>query len=165
MCSLIALFFTCDANACRCHHRAPSGFNRALMIPLSVLDLAPILQGQSVAQNVREYARSRAPRGALELQALLGRRASQHPEHRQRRDVRRYRLRRGRNENDPRRCGRNHAAQSRAAGDRRAVRHARDALSRDASTSVWDARPGPTRARRERCVATSATSTKRFRAT
>ena len=56
------------------------------MVPFSVLDLAPIVEGSTPAAVVQEHARSRAARRALGLSPLLARRASQHARHRQRRD-------------------------------------------------------------------------------
>ena len=53
----------------------------------------------------------------------------------------------------PRGRGRHHAAQSFAAGDRRAVRHARGAVSRAASTWAWVARRAPMGSPGARCAA------------
>ena len=78
----------------------------------------------------QEHARPRPPCRAPRLQALLARRASQHAGHRQRGDLGGHRPCRGGNLDDPRRRGRHHAAQPRAAGDRRAVRDARRLASR-----------------------------------
>ena len=92
------------------------------------------------------------------LPPLLARRAPQHAWHRQRRDVRRHRARRRRHEHHPRRLRRHHAAQSRAAGYRRAVRHAGFALSPDGSISASAGRPGtdhPTARALRRDLATS----------
>ena len=72
--------------------------------------------------------RSCSTRRAPRVHALLGRRASQHGRHRERRHVGRDRLSRGRNDDDPCRGRRHHAAEPLAPPDRRAVRHARIAL-------------------------------------
>ena len=112
------------------------------MVPLSVLDLAPIVEGGDAAPGVPPLARPRAARGALGLPPLLARRAPRHAGHRQRGDGGRHRPRRRRHVDHPRRRRRHHAAEPRAARDRRAVRHARVALSRGGSTSASAARPG-----------------------
>ena len=64
------------------------------MIPLSVLDLSPIVRGQRCRAGVAQHARSGAPRRAVGLPPLLAGRASQHARHRQRGDLGRDRARR-----------------------------------------------------------------------
>ncbi len=103
--------------------------------------------------GVSPYARSGAARRAMELQAVLARRASQHDGHRQRRDGGGDRPCRRRHDDHPRRFGRHHAAEPFAAGDRRTVRHAGVALSRAASISGLAAPPEPISAPRAPCVA------------
>ena len=77
-----------------------------------------------------QFARPRAPCRGARLPALLDGRASQSARHRQRGDRGGARPCRGRHEHDPDRRRRHHAAEPRAAGDRRAVRHPRRAASR-----------------------------------
>ena len=89
----------------------------------------------------------------LGFTALLARRASQHARHRQRGDRRRHRARRRRHADHPRRRGRHHAAQPRAARRRRAVRHARIALSRAHRSRAGPRARAPTRQPRARCAA------------
>ena len=100
------------------------------MIAFSALDLSPILKAPRAADAFRNSLDLARHAEALGLQALLARRTSQYAGHRQRGDGGRDRPCRGRHEDDPRRRRRHHAAQPCAAGDRRAVRHARIALSR-----------------------------------
>jgi alkanesulfonate monooxygenase SsuD/methylene tetrahydromethanopterin reductase-like flavin-dependent oxidoreductase (luciferase family) len=99
------------------------------MIPFSVLDLSPITAGASATQafaNTLDLAQHAEQWGYT---ALLARRASQHDRHCQRRDFSGDRPCRRRDVKTIRDwLGWRHAAQSRAAGDRRAVRHARVAL-------------------------------------
>ena len=115
------------------------------MIPLSILDLASIVQGGTASDGARQHPRPRPPRRTAGLPPLLAGRASQHDRHRQRRDVGGDRARRGGHLHHPRRRGRGHAAQPRAATHRRAVRHARRAASRGGSISGSAARRHPIR--------------------
>ena len=100
------------------------------MIPYSVLDLSPVPEGGTAADalaNSLDLARHAEAWGyrrfwLAEHHNMTG--------HRQRRDRGRDRPRRRRHLDHPRRRRRHHAAEPRAAGDRRAVRHAGDALSR-----------------------------------
>ncbi|MGY3406277.1 hypothetical protein ACVWZV_002390 [Bradyrhizobium sp. GM5.1] len=80
--------------------------------------------------SVPQFARSRAACGGLGIQAVLAGRASQHDGDRERGDVGGDRAYRGRDEDDPGRVRRDHAAEPFAARHRRAVRHAGFALSR-----------------------------------
>ena len=92
-------------------------------VPLSILDLAAVGPGESIADS---FAGSRPPRpggGAARLPAHLVRRAPQHPLDRQLRDRGPDRPHRRPHRADPARRRRRHAAQPLAAGDRRAVRH------------------------------------------
>ena len=57
------------------------------MVPFSVLDLSPIVEGGDARAVAAQHARPRAPRRALGLPPLLAGRAPQHAGHRQRRDV------------------------------------------------------------------------------
>ena len=97
--------------------------------PLSMLDLAPIVEGVDGRRRPPELARPRPARRAPGLPTVLARRAPQRGRHRERRDSRRDRARRRRHVDDPRRRGRDHAPEPRADRDRRAVRHARGAAS------------------------------------
>ena len=106
-----------------------------MMIPLSVLDLAPIVEGGDAAQSFRNSLRSRPACGRLGLPPLLAGRASQHAGNRQCRNGRADRPYCRGDIDHPGRRRRNHAAEPRAAGDRRAIRHARFAVSRVGSIS------------------------------
>ena len=92
---------------------------------------------------VSTFARTRAACGAARLPAILAGGASQHAGHRERGDGGGHRPRGGGNLDDPRRLGRRDAAESRAARDRGAVRHAGVVVSRaDRSRAGSRARHG-----------------------
>ena len=100
------------------------------MAALSILDLVRVTQAtdaRGALDNARDLA---AHAEKLGLPPLLGRRASQHAGHRQRRDVGRHRPYRRGHEDHPGRRRRDHAAEPCALCHRRAVRHAGAALSR-----------------------------------
>ena len=126
------------------------------MVPLSVLDLAPVPEGSDAGEALRNSADLAQHAGAARLSPLLdGRapfdaRASPAPPPRSR-----SRYVGSRHLDHPHRRGRDHAPQPRAAGHRRTVRHAGVAVSRPRSTSALAARPAPTRRRLTRCGATS----------
>ena len=65
------------------------------MVPLSILDLAPIVEGGTAGAGASALARARAPRRAPGLPAVLARRAPQHAGHRERGHGRRGRAHRG----------------------------------------------------------------------
>ena len=65
-------------------------------VPISVLDLAPIVEGDTARRRFRNARATWPARRALGLHALLAGRAPQHPGHRQRRDGGRDRARRRR---------------------------------------------------------------------
>ena len=119
-----------------------------------VLDLAPIVEGGDAADALRRLARPRAARGAAGATAATGSPSTT--------TCRASRARPPRSSSatwpagtstHPRRRGRHHAAEPRAAGDRRAVRHAGVAVSRAASTSGSAARRARTSSPRGRCAA------------
>ena len=110
--------------------RPPAFRGGVLMVPLSVLDLAPIVEGGDAAQSLRNSLDLARHAERLGLPPLLAGRAPQHAGHRQRRHRRGDRPCRRRHVDHPGRRRRDHAAEPRAAGDRRAVRHAGVALSR-----------------------------------
>ena len=97
--------------------------------PLSVLDLAPVVEGGIGRRFVPQHPRPGPARRSVGLHAVLACRASQHAWHRQLGHGRADRLRRRGHIDHSRRRRRRDAAQSLAAGHRRAVRHARVALS------------------------------------
>ena len=137
----------------------------APMIPLSILDLSPIVEGGAAAQafrNTLDLARH-AERWGYRRYWL----AEHHnmPGIASAATAVRDRPRGRRHLDDPRRRGRHHAAEPRAAGDRRAVRHAGVALSRAASTWASAARPGTDQVTARRCAATSAATPTRSRRT
>ena len=99
------------------------------MLPHSVLDLSPIAQGASPADALHHSLDLAQHAEKVGLSTLLAGGASQHARHCQCGDLGGDWLRCGRNENDPRGIGRHHAAESFAAGHRRAVWDARFALS------------------------------------
>ena len=105
----------------------------------------PIVEGGDAADAFRNSLDLARHAERLGLPPLLAGRAPQHARHRQRGDRGRHRPRRRRHLDHPRRRRRHHAAQPRAARDRRAVRHARVAVPRARSTSASAARPAPTR--------------------
>ena len=114
------------------------------MIPLSVLDLSPVRRRQRCRQSLKPTRSISRATPSARLPPLLAGRTPQHAGHRQRRDLRRHRPCRRRHLDDPRRRRRHHAAQPRAAGHRRAVRHAGRAVIPAASISGSAARPAPT---------------------
>ena len=136
------------------------------MVPLSILDLAPVSEGSDAGAALRNALQPGAGRRAPRLPPLLDGRASFDAGHRQRRD-------RGRA------CAMSPAARRRIrigaggimlpnhspAPGRRTVRHARSACSPAGSTSASAARPAPTRPRRMRCAATSPPTSASSRAT
>ena len=100
------------------------------MPALSILDLVRVTEdtdARGALDNARDLA---AHAEALGLSPILGRRASQHARHRERRDGGRPRPYRGGHPHDPRRRRRHHAAEPCADRHRRAVRHAGAAVSR-----------------------------------
>ena len=110
-------------------------------------DTIPRYLDPRLGAHLREqFGRRRLPpfagpcptRRALGLQAVLAGRAPQYPRHRQRGDRRCDRPHRRRDLAHPCRRRWHHAAEPRAAGDRRTVRHARGALPRP--DRPW---PGP----------------------
>ena len=115
------------------------------MIPFSILDLSPIVEGSDAAQALRntiDLARHAEAWGyhrywlaehhnipsvaSAATAVVIGAVAGEHVD-------------------DPRGRRRHHAAEPRAARHRRAVRHARGAVSRDASISRSAAHPAPIR--------------------
>ena len=100
------------------------------VLPVSILDLAPIVEGGTPAQALANSIDLARHAERLGLHALLGRGAPQPERDRERGDVGRDRARGRRDRDDPGRRGRHHAAEPRAARDRRAVRDAGGAASR-----------------------------------
>ena len=106
------------------------------VLPVSILDLAPIVEGGTPAEalgNSIDLVRRRAPR----VHALLGRGVPQPERDRERGDVGRDRALGRRDRVDPGRGGRHHAAEPRAARDRGAVRDAGGAASRSDRSRSW----------------------------
>ena len=124
------------------------------MIPLSILDLAPIVEGGDAAQALRntlDLAQHAERLGytrywLAEHHNMRG--------HRQRRDLGGDRPRGRRHLDDPRRRRRHHAAEPLAAGDRRAVRHAGIALPGPHRPRPRPRARAPTSSPRARCAAT-----------
>jgi luciferase family oxidoreductase group 1 len=94
------------------------------MTAYSILDLVPVVEGGTVPQALANAADLAACR-SLGLHPFLGGGASWYEGHCQRRDLGCYRPYCGGHQNHADRRRRHHAAQPRAAGDRRTVRHAR----------------------------------------
>ena len=111
-------------------------------IPLSVLDLAAGRARVDAGRCPAELHRPRPARGTARLPPALGRRAPQHARHRQLVTAGAARAPRGGDVDDPGRVGRGHAPEPLAARRGRAVRDARGAPPRAASTSASAGRPG-----------------------
>ena len=100
------------------------------MVRLSVLDLVPVTAGSTPGDALRNSLELARHAERLGYQRYWVAEHHNMTGDRQRGDLGRHRLPRRRHLDDPRRCRRHHAAQPLAAGDRRAVRHARIALPR-----------------------------------
>ncbi len=87
--------------------------------------------------RARQRPQSGAPCGRVGLSPLLGGRASQHAGHCERGDIHRHRAYCGRHAEHPGGCGRHHAAEPFAVGDRGAVRHARAPVPRPHRPGAW----------------------------
>ena len=128
------------------------------MVPLSVLDLAPVRAGATATRRAARSGRSRAAHRAARLSALLVRRASRHGEHRQLGAGDPDRAHRVGDHAAACRLGRHHAAEPFAAARGRGVSHARGAAPGPDRSRDSAARPAPIPPHRARCARSTANS-------
>ena len=116
-------------SACASPHHSHNGFRDA-MIPFSILDLSPIVEGGDAGQALRNTIDLAGHAEAMGISPLLARRAPQHSVGRQRGNGSRDRRGRRSHVEDSGGRRRHHASEPSAARHRGAVRHARRAFSR-----------------------------------